>query len=257
MLPTPEIRVWSSSSRFTPAVRRRTRRTKSASSNSGSSGSRAMWAISGGSSAPPSETDSPPNIRWSTNRSSSGRWFRDGAPRSLPRSHPPRPGRARAAPAGAVSSGAPGGWTSICPLMPRWPSRASPLPSGSQKYLPRRRAPTIRCPVSARAKPSGPRGSRRTGRGWSTSTRVTVAPTTWRSRPRADDLDLGELGHGRSGSALSRRRRLDRGHDGRVLDAELGRDLAVRRLRGGLLGLLLGAADAVAVELVGRPGPAR
>ena len=29
-----------------------------------------MWAISGGSSAPPTETERPPNIRWSTKRSS-------------------------------------------------------------------------------------------------------------------------------------------------------------------------------------------
>ena len=64
----------------------------------------------------------------------------------------------------------------------------------------------------------------------------------------ADDLDLGQLGHGGSGQP-ARRPAADVGVDA----VELGRELAVRRLGGGLLGLLLGAADAVAVELVADP----
>ena len=133
----------------------------------------------------------PPNIRWSTNRSSTA-----GVSRAS------RTRRCR-------SSGAPGGWTSIWPLMPRWPSRASPLSSGSQKYLPRRRAPSIRRPVRAAAKPSG-------------SARVAAyrarvqhldagdgAPDHVALEAGADDLDLGELGHvlvGRRSSAAARPR---------------------------------------------------
>src|SRR3954454_2814233 len=232
MFPTPLTRVWSSRSRLTPAVRRRTRPTNASSSNAGSNGSRAMWAISGGSSAPPAETASPPNIRWSTKRSSSA----------------PSPRRTRR----WRSSGAPGTWTTSCPLMPRWPRRASPLSSGSHRYFPRRRAPSIRRPVSAVAKPAGPRWSRRTGRGCRTATEEIVRPTTWRSSPSRTVSTSGSsgtsVGSGRAGLG-----RLDgrRGH--RVGDAQGAGQLAVRRLRGGLLGLLLGAADAVAVALLADP----
>ena len=176
MLPTPEIRPWSSSWRLTPDERRRTRATNSSSSNSGSSGSRAMCAISGGRSAPPAETDRPPNIRWSAKRSSTSGVSRTSRIR-----------RCR-------SAGASGGWTRNWPLMPRCPSSASPLSSGSQRYLPRRRAPSIRRPASAAAKPSGPRGSRRTGRGCSTSTRVMVRPTACRSRPTRTTSTSGSSG---------------------------------------------------------------
>src|SRR4051794_14418223 len=227
MLPTPETSPWSSSCRFTPELRRRTRRTSSSSSNSGSSGSRAMWAISGGSTAPPAETDRPPNIRWSTKRI------------SRPSSAPSRANRTRR----CRSSGASGGWTRIWPLMPRCPSSASPLSSGSQRYLPRRWAASIRRPVRASAKPAGPRRSRRTGRGWSTSTPVIVAPTTWRSRPARTTSTSGSSGT-TTGSVLGR----DGLRGDGLLDAEGRGDLAVRRLGGGLLRLLLGAADAVAVQ---------
>src|SRR4051794_15205233 len=122
--------------------------------------------------------------------------------------------------------------------MPRWPSSASPLSRGSQRYLPRRRTASIRWPVSAAANPAGPRGSRRTGRGWRTVTDSTVRPTTWRSRPSRTVSTSGSSGTASVGQ-------------GQVgLDAEGDRELAVRRLRGGLLGLLLGAGDAVAVAVV-------
>src|SRR6478672_2822748 len=248
MLPTPDTRPWSSSCRLIPDVRRRTRRTNSSSSNSGSRGSRAMWAISVGSSAPPAETDRPPNMRWSTNRSSLPRAGEGRAPsKGLLSSAPSSERRTRR----WRSLGASGGCTSSCPLMPRWPSSASPLSSGSQRYLPRRRAALIRRPSSAAAKPAGPRRSRRTGRGWSTSTRVIVAPTTWRSSPARTTSTSGSSGTVSAGSV---------GHDGAargarggVLDAEVGGDLAVRRLGGGLLGLLLRPAHAVAVEGVADP----
>src|SRR5690242_853562 len=221
MFPMPLTRFWSSSWRLIATDRLRMRRTTESGSKSGSSGSRPMCAISSGSSAPPSETASPPNIRWSTNLSSE------------PSSRAKRTRRCR-------SSAAPAGWTSIWPLIPRWPSSASPESSGSQKYLPRRLGLSKRRPVSAAAKPDGPRGSRRTGRSCSTSTAVTVRPVTWRSSPARTTSTSGSSGT--SG-------RLEAG-DRRVLDAEASRDLAVRRLRGGLLGLLLGAADAVAVQLL-------
>src|SRR4051812_25776435 len=225
MLPTPETRFWSRSWRLTPELRRRTRRTTSSPSNSGSRGSRAMWAISGGRSAPPAETDRPPNIRWSTKRS------------SRPSSAPSSASRTRR----CRSSGASGGWTSSCPLMPRWPSRASPLSSGSQRYLPRRRAASIRRPVSAAANPAGPRRSRRTGRGCRTSTRTIVAPRTCRSTPARTTSTSGS-----SGTALVRGGRGVAGEG--LAETEALGDLAVRSLRGGLLGLLLRPADAVAVE---------
>ena len=95
-----------------------------------------------------------------------------------------------------------------------------------------------RRPVSAAAKPAGPRWSRRTGRGWRTATDSMVRPTTWRSRPSRTVSTSGSSGT----------RQSDRGRS--ACDAEGHRELAVRRLRGGLLGLLLGAADAVAVAVV-------
>ena len=95
------------------------------------------------------------------------------------------------------SSGTPGGCTSIWPLMPRWPRRASPLSRASQRYLPRRWAAVNVRPVSRAAKSAGPARWRRTGRGCSTSTETIGRPRTWASRPRADDLDLGKLRHRR------------------------------------------------------------
>src|SRR6478735_11184853 len=224
MLPTPETTFWLSSSRLIPDSLRRTRRTNSASSNSGSSGSRAMCAISGGTTPPPSETASPPNIRWSTNRSSRPGW---SGPRTI---------RTRR----CLSSGTPGGCTSIWPLMPRWPSRASPLSRESQRYLPRRWAPTKVRPVNRAAKSSGPPACRRTGRGCSTSTEVIGRSSTWFSRPRRTTSTSGSSGIvGRGGGSR-------RGRHGGL--RELRAQRAVGRLGRLLLGLLLRPADAVAVH---------
>ena len=186
MLPTPEIRLWSSSCRLTPDVAaphpaRRTRRRRTP--------GRAGRGRCGRSPAAARRHRRRPTGR----RTSAGRRT---AARTSGVSRTSRTRRCR-------SSGAPGGWTSICPLMPRWPSSASPLSSGSQKYLPRRRAPSIRRPVSAAAKPSGPRGSRRTGRGCSTSTRVMVRADDVPLEAGADDLDLGQLGHQSAASAAA------------------------------------------------------
>ncbi len=133
--------------------------------------------------------------------------------------------------------------------MPRWPSRASPLSSGSQRYLPRRRAASIRRPVRAAAKPAGPRD---------------VAA----HRARVEDVDAGDR---------ARRARGARGRRGRPRPREARARPVGQLLRetictamstagsstprlaaispyavsaAGLLGLLLGAADAVAVEAV-------
>src|SRR3569623_350768 len=237
MMPMPETSPSSSSRRLIPAVRRRTFATNRSSSNSGSNGSRAMWAISAGSSAPPSDTARPPNIRWSTNRSSRS-----------PRSNRTRRWRA---------SRLPGSLTRSCPLMPMCPSSASPVSSGSHRYFPRRWAASNGRPGSAVANPDGPRWSRRTGRGCSTATESTVRPTTWRSRPSRTVTTSGSTGTVRVAWLRSAVGRLGDGlHHGlgeRVADAQGRGQLAVRRLRGGLLGLLLGAADAVAVAVVADP----
>src|SRR4051794_8502967 len=225
MLPTPLTRPWSSRSRFTPAVRRRRRATNATSSNAGSSGSRAMCAISVGSSAPPSAKDRPPNIRWSTNRSS--------GPPSANRN---RTRRWR-------SSAASAGCTSIWPLMPRWPSRASPVSRGSHRYLPRRRASENVRPVSRATKSSGPARCRRTGRGWSTSTAATGRWSTCASSPRRTTSTSGSSGtlpvRGARGGGV----------------AVLVGERAVRRLGGLLLGLLLRATDTVAVRPVADAHP--
>ena len=147
------------------------------------------------------------------------------------------------------SSGAPGGWTSSWPLMPRWPSSASPLSSGSQRYLPRRRAASIVRPVSAAAKPAGPPGRGVPAAG-AAPRRAAIgrAERRARSRPRADDLDLGQLGHGlrvawlRPGDGRRLRRRPARSRPAAISPYAVSAAC--------LLGFLLGAADAVAVELV-------
>ena len=238
MLPTPEIRVWSSSCRLTPEVRRRTlpdeRVVVELRVERVAGDVRDLRRQLGAAGRRPT-----------ARRTSAGRRTAARGPR--------RARRARTGPAGAARRRASGGWTSIWPLMPRWPSSASPLSSGSQRYLPRRRAASIRRPVSAAAKPAGPRGSRRTGPRVQHLDAVMRGADDVALEAGADDLDLGQLGHGgQLGSGVvgggvavdgSRRRAAD--------------DLAVRRLGGGLLGFLLGPADAVAVEAGRRPGPGR
>ena len=81
--------------------------------------------------------------------------------------------------------------------------------------------PRSRRPVSAAAKPAGPRGSRRTGRGCSTSTRVDGGADDVALEAGADDLDLGQLGHAGVSSPAGLSRRAD---DGEVEHAEADRD---------------------------------
>ncbi len=193
-----------------------------------------MCAISGGSSAPPAETDRPPNIRWSTKRSSRP-W---SVPASANRTRRCRSGR-RLEPVGPASGrSCRGGRGSR--------HRSS---KGSQRYLPRRRAPSIRRPVRAAAKPDAPPGMAAYG--------TVVEDVDARDR-RAGDVALeagprrprprGAAGAGGPPGQLP-------AASGRPLaSAAQGRgDLAVGGLGGALLGFLLGAAVAVAVELVADP----
>src|SRR3954447_9208305 len=211
MLPTPDTTVWSSRIRLMPEARRRTAATTASWPNSGSSGSRAMCATSAGSSAPPGESRSPPNIRWSTNRSSRPS---------------PRPNRTRRCRSAAASTGCTSSW----PLMPRWPRIASPLSRGSQRYFPRRRASSTRRPVVSAVKSSAPARCRRSGRGCSTWTRPILRPTTCAARPLRTTSTSGS-----SGTRVAVVRRDDRDVGG---------------LGGLLLRLLLGPAGAVPVEHV-------
>src|SRR3954447_18232164 len=176
MLPTPEMRVWSSSARFTPVCRRRSAATNSSSTNAGSTGSRAMCEISRGNSAPPGERARPPNVRWSTKRSS--------GPSSSNRNRIRR----------WVSSGALAGCSSICPDMPRCPTMAASSSSGSHRYLPRRRAPVTVRPATAAAKSSGPATCRRTARGCMTSAPAIRRPVTHLSRPSRTVSTSGSSG---------------------------------------------------------------
>ena len=152
--------------------------------------------------APPADTDSPPNIRWSTKRGS--------------RSRRPRPGDPDAEVAlvrragGAAATGAHAGW----------PSSASPPSSGSQRCP---GAGPRRCGARrGSAKPADHAGPGARGRGCRTSTRTIVAPARAARGPRDDDLRPGAgrqaLPAGAGGWRTGRR--VDQ-----VLDAEVGGDL--------------------------------
>src|SRR3954468_6259410 len=228
MLPTPPISVWSSSARLTSVCRRRSAAEKPASSKPGSSGSIAMCATRVG--RPPSGASStarPPNVRWSTKRSS--------RPPSV------NVNRARR----CASSGCDGFSTSSCPLIPRCATSAVPVAvpsgsaSGSHRYLPRRWAPANVRAGSAATKCAVPPRCGGTARGWETSTAATVRPATQRSRPRRTTSTSGSSG---TPSAPGGRR----GGGG------LGRDRPPGHLGGLLLGGLLGAAGAGAADLAGQ-----
>src|SRR5690606_30967041 len=176
MLPIPETRVWSSSARFTPVRLVRSRATTASRSNSGSNGSRAMWATSSGSSAPPGDRLSPPNIRWSTNR-------RSGSPSV-------KTNRTRVFGGAGKDAESDRNW----PLMPRCASSASPSVNGSQRYLPRRRGSANVRPTSWAAKSAGPGRWRRTGRSCRTSTRAMVRSRTAAVSPRRTTSTSGSSG---------------------------------------------------------------
>ena len=205
MLPTPEMRFWSSSWRLIPEARRRTFATNASSSNSGSSGSRAMCAISGGSSAPPAETDSPPNIRWSTNLSS--------RPSEAPDEREPDP------------------QVPLLRAVRRLHQDLARHPEvAEQRVAVVERQPEVLAAPAGRLDP--PPGQRlgeagRAARVAPHRARVQhVHPGDRRAEhvplePGADDLDLGELGHrgtppsGRRGSRGRRPRRRSRSRPGR------------------------------------------
>ena len=212
---------------------RRTRATKASSSNSASSGSRAMCAISGARRPRPSETASPPNIRWSTNRSS-----RSGWPSSTNRTRRLR------------SSGTPGGCTSIWPLMPRWPRRASPLSRESQRYFPRRWAAVKVRPVRRAAKSAGPAGGGVRGAGAGRRRRRSGGPGRGPrgrcGRPRPREAQASPAGDARRGPAEAPRR---------VAGGQLGAQGPVGGLGRLLLGLLLRPADAAPVQPLGDADP--
>ena len=181
---------------------------------------------------------SPPNIRWSTKRSSACRSRRRGANRT--RRCRSGTARRRAAPASARSSRGGRGGRRRC--------RA-----GARGTCPAARPPTTSRPVRRRGEVVG------TGEVPADRTGV---EDLHGGEPAADDVARrGRAGRPRPRGArararLSRSRRSRRvaGDLGRIAATELlGDDLAVGRLGGLLLGLLLGAALAAAVEVVADP----
>src|SRR4051794_1101532 len=263
MLPTPETSVWSSRARLTPVRRLRQRATSAFSSRVGSSGSRAMCATWGGSHGPegvqtprfapprppgpPSAvgtrgtTSRPPNIRWSTNRSS--------RPCAAELSEPPssrliRTRRCR-------SASAPGGWRTSWPLIPRCARSASPVSSSIQRNLPRRATSRTTAPVSRAAKSTGPASCQRTTRGWSTSTASTRAPITQRARPARTTSTSGSSGTG--GQTGSDRRGFVGRQEARA--RAVLRHGAPERPEGGGGGALLGLLLALAAALAADGGP--
>src|SRR5712692_8486994 len=244
MLPTPLISDWSSRARLIPVRRCRSLAANRASSNAASSGSGALCAIAAGSSAPPRSSNMWPNVRWSTNRRSGP----SSANANLTRT--------------CGVTGRAGSPMTSWPLMPRCMSRASPS-TGSHKYLPRRRGiPALR-PASALLRSPAPARCRRTARGCSTSTVEKVRPATCRSRPLLIVSTSGSSGTGVAwplgpvppadrravvtGGAFVARL-AERG------SAQPGGQGGPCRLGRLLLGLLLGAPDALAVDLTGYPG---
>ena len=135
-----------------------------------------MWSISCGTAAPAAETDSPPNVRWSTNRSCGPSSSKSMATR-------------RCGPGGVAAS-----TTRSWPLMPRCASNASPESRGNHKYLPRRFAATTRRPAKVAAKSAAPGRCRRIARGCRTSTALIRRPTTQRASPRRTVSTSGSSG---------------------------------------------------------------
>ena len=168
----------------------------------------------------PVETSRPPNIRWSTKRSSR---------RAVVRR------RTGSGPAGGARRGRRSAGRGAGRSCPRWPSRASPSSSGSQRYLPRRRARLTGGPVSAVGEVGGA--------GEVAADRARVqhldvgdgAADDVAGEAAPDDLDLGQLGHGGRGSA----RRRGRG-SATVVGAARAAARGSSRVQASLGGLLLG-----------------
>ena len=233
MLPTPEIRVWSSSSRLMPAVRRRTRadervvvelRVERVAGDVGDLGRQLGSA----------------RRRPTGRRTSAGR--RSAGPRR------PSAERREPRPAGGARPGsASRGCTS---------ELAAHAEVAEQRVAAVERQPEVLAASAGGHDPAaGERGGEagRAARVPAYRARVQhrrptsmVRPTTWRSRPSRTVSTSGSSGTRSVGQAAGRR-----------ATPRVAAELAVRRLRGGLLGLLLGAADAVAVDAGRRPAPAR
>ena len=232
MLPTPETRVWSSSARLIALSLRRTRRDDGrARRRPGRAGrGRCARSSSGMPSASRSASASPPNVRWSTKRSS----------RAVV-------GEARTGPAGASRRGAPAGCDEQLAAHPEVAEeRRRRCRAASQRYLPRRRAAATRRPVER----GGEVVRRRRGGG---GHRARVQHST-RGDGAADDV----VARGRGGRPRPRGARA-RAVAGRPVGSDVGRRRGRRRralervpgrLGGLLLGLLLGPARAVAVDRV-------
>ena len=198
MLPTPETRVWSSSSRLIPDVRRRTRRHEQRRRRTPGRTGRGRCARS------PAAARRRPR-RPTGRRTSAGR--RSAAPRpvvgdveSEPDAQVALVGRARA-PGRAAGRSSRGGRAGRrrCRAAARGTCRAAGPPSN--------RAAGQR---GRRSRPGRAR-SRRTGRGCRTSTDAIGAADHVALEAVADDLDLGQLRHGASGqSAAGGRRRTPR-----------------------------------------------
>src|SRR5690606_11758297 len=240
MLPIPETKLWSSSARLMLVRRGRTRPASSSTSNTGSSGSQAMCSMGLGTASPPTSTSSarckPPKVRWSTNRNS--------GPPSANRNRTRR----------CFSSGAPGGCTSSCPLIPKCatsasPSGSVPSPSSIHRYLPRRRAAVRQRPTSRVAKSSAPGTCRRTARGCSTSTSATVRPATCSATPRRTTSTSGSSGTDNPHQDTPNRSAGRLGPRGSSPGLHLVGELPPSGLGGLLLGFLLGPPGAAAERL--------
>ena len=193
MLPIPDTTVWSSSARLSSVRRRRIAATASSSGERGSSGSRAMCATGAGS-------------RLAAHRGDQG-CDREAAERALV-DEPQLAGRRRRRRAGSAGASRPAGRpvaTSICPLMPEVREHGvDPAPAIERQPQvlapPTGRGDRARRPDAA-AKSPPPSRCRRTARGWRTSTRAMVRPTTWSARPRRTTSTSGSSGTAQPRSA--------------------------------------------------------
>src|SRR6478735_7819657 len=215
MLPIPETTVWSSSWRLISECLRRNTVTTPSRLNSGSSGSRAICATGSGTSVPSMVTRSvsiqPPKVRWSTKFS------------VTPLSKVAAIRRCE----GFGTSP-----SSICPLIPRCTTSASPLARVSHRYFPRRPVPVMVLPCRRAARSMEPATCLREARGCSTCTSVMVRSRMCAANPRRTTSTSGSSGI--PGLVVGR------GVDG------------TPRCGGGLeFGLFLGAPDPAAVLAFG------
>ena len=178
----PAMTCWSSSNALSWSAVRRAGPAACGASMPSATGSRPRRASSGSSTSTwsGSNTTTSPNVRGSTNHSSSG-----GVPLEA---HHDVGVRRRVVPTGASSS-----W----PLIRRWIINVSPVSSRHSRYLPRRPASMIVAPVSPSIEPAGPMSAAPCARGRPRPARSAGRPPVGEAAP--DGLDLGQLRHRRSG----------------------------------------------------------